>query len=454
MAIKEMLELNTGEINEVTELLKVFSDRNGKYVWKKSELVAETVTNPVIHLQQNGINVDVTSNDVDVTKLTDEFFDGFYLTVGNVGVYCFEYSNGQLTYWNHNENWSKTCYYDASICQLVFTENLDYKYDATYNGSKTYYVPSNAEYVIADELSYPNYGKQDEYWYELLKPYSGNNPLTIGENGATIPANTLLETALQIVNGVQAGIPLLAPLTKWSIRTINNGSTLKASDAEIQHGLGVLPRIIIVSQSVYSSMNNTIRYAIMMDSQASYDNRSGNCSGILHYWFIGGASNTEISVTTTASTFRMNQGGIYYERNCEYTILALAQKGEPMDYYYKQINNGVVTLYGCPTKPDSVAEEDFITKEKYEELRIKFSDAPEDTFESVYYFDWETETYLPRERTHDEVIDWYVQIVSIGTVALEDIPEEYKSEVEERLPKTEPSTEQELIEKLIKEVNA
>lgn len=175
-------------------------------------------------------------------------------------------------------------------------------------------------FVVADD---ENAYSGNELYNQLIA-YTGANPLTIGENGVTIPANTILETALQILNGVQAGIPLPAPLTKWSIRTINNGSTLKASSAEIQHGLDVLPRIIIVSQSVYSSMNNTIRYAIMMDSQASYDNRSGNCSGILHYWFIGGASNTEISATTTASTFRMNQDGIYYERNCEYTILALA----------------------------------------------------------------------------------------------------------------------------------
>ena len=122
-----------------------------------------------------------------------------------------------------------------------------------------------------------------------------------------------------------------------------------------------------------------------------------------------------------------------------------------MNYYYKQIVDGVVMLYGCPTKPDSIAEEDFITKEKYEELRVKFSEAPEDTFESVYYFDWETETYLPRPRTHEEVIDWYVQIILIGTVALDEIPQEYRAEVEARMPISE---EQQWVNDIIAEVLA
>ena len=122
------------------------------------------------------------------------------------------------------------------------------------------------------------------------------------------------------------------------------------------------------------------------------------------------------------------------------------------NFYYKSIDeNGVVTLHGCNRKPDPVPEEDVITYEKCEELRKKFLDKPVDTFESVYYFDWETETYLPRERTHDEVIDWYVQIVSIGTVTLDEIPQEYRAEVEARMPISE---EQQWVNDIIAEVLA
>ena len=123
-----------------------------------------------------------------------------------------------------------------------------------------------------------------------------------------------------------------------------------------------------------------------------------------------------------------------------------------MNCHYKQIDeNGVVTLHGCNAKPDLVPEEDIISYKKYEKLRAKFADAPENTFESVYYFDWETETYLPRERTHEEVIDWYVQIILIGTVTLDEIPQEYRAEVEARMPISE---EQQWVNDIIAEVLA
>ena len=121
-----------------------------------------------------------------------------------------------------------------------------------------------------------------------------------------------------------------------------------------------------------------------------------------------------------------------------------------MNYYYKTINDGVVTLNGCNVKPDSIPEEDFISPKKYEELCAKFREAPENTYESVYYFDWETETYLPRERTEAEKVDWFVQVVQIGTVKLEDVPAEYKTEVESRLPVSE---EQKLVDSIVAEVS-
>jgi hypothetical protein len=103
--------------------------------------------------------------------------------------------------------------------------------------------------------------------------------------------------------------------------------------------------------------------------------------------------------------------------------------------YYKQVENGIITMIGSgPSIGDWQTE---ITPAKYAELDDKFKNSPEDTFESIYYFDDATETYLPRERTEEEKVDWYVQIVQAGTVALEDIPEEYRAEVEKRLPVSE-----------------
>ena len=78
-----------------------------------------------------------------------------------------------------------------------------------------------------------------------------------------------------------------------------------------------------------------------------------------------------------------------------------------------------------------------ISKEECESLLVTIQNKPIDTFESVYELK-ESGMYEARERTHEEVIDWYVQIVLIGTITLEDVPEEYRSEVESLLTPVEP----------------
>ena len=116
--------------------------------------------------------------------------------------------------------------------------------------------------------------------------------------------------------------------------------------------------------------------------------------------------------------------------------------------YYKVIVNGIITMIGSGSAVHESQTE--ITKEEYDSLMAVINDRPVDTFESVYELK-ESGMYEPRERTHDEVIDWYVQIVSIGTVALEDIPQEYRAEVEARMPISE---EQQWVNDIIAEVLA
>lgn len=102
--------------------------------------------------------------------------------------------------------------------------------------------------------------------------------------------------------------------------------------------------------------------------------------------------------------------------------------------YYKTIENGIITMIGSGSSVhESQAE---ITKEEYDSLMEVIKDRPVDTFEYVYELK-ETGMYEPRERTHEEVIDWYVQIILIGTVTLDEIPQEYRAEVEAKMPVSE-----------------
>ena len=116
--------------------------------------------------------------------------------------------------------------------------------------------------------------------------------------------------------------------------------------------------------------------------------------------------------------------------------------------YYKAIVNGIITMIGSGSAVHESQTE--ITKEEYDSLMAVINDRPVDTFESVYELK-ESGMYEPRERTHDEIIDWYVQIVSIGTVTLDEIPQEYRAEVEARMPISE---EQQWVNDIIAEVLA
>ena len=105
--------------------------------------------------------------------------------------------------------------------------------------------------------------------------------------------------------------------------------------------------------------------------------------------------------------------------------------------YYKIVENGYITQIGSPNVPSNGEE---ITEEKHTELSNTIKARPEDTLESVYRLSNETETYIPCERTHEETVDWYVHAVSSGEMTLDEVPTEYQSEVESKLPTpTEPT---------------
>ena len=104
--------------------------------------------------------------------------------------------------------------------------------------------------------------------------------------------------------------------------------------------------------------------------------------------------------------------------------------------YYKVIKNETVVQFG--EQPNNIIPSFAIeiTPEEYERLIFTFNNRPVDTFESVYELK-ESGVYEPRPRTHEEVIDWYVQIIQLGTVTLDEIPQEYRAEVEDKLPVSE-----------------
>jgi hypothetical protein len=156
-------------------------------------------------------------------------------------------------------------------------------------------------YVTADdENSYPNGGMQDGYWYELVKegiPYTGVNPLTIGEAGATIPANTLLEEALQILNGVEAGVDLsISGYSKMAVDYITFSSRLSAIMNGVTHSLGVTPKM-----GLLMARKNLLSVEI-----------GGNAS--IFHALVSRAGGGQDTCMKSAITYRTGNGYEYYDR--------------------------------------------------------------------------------------------------------------------------------------------
>lgn len=121
--------------------------------------------------------------------------------------------------------------------------------------------------------------------------------------------------------------------------------------------------------------------------------------------------------------------------------------------FYKIVENGQVAQIGSPNMPNGAIE---ITEEKYNQLMAVIRNHPSDTLETKYYLSAETETYVGRETTHEEKVDWYAAAVLSEEMTIDDVPEEFKEEVAARLPQPEVAahTLDEYADLLAKEVSA
>lgn len=103
-----------------------------------------------------------------------------------------------------------------------------------------------------------------------------------------------------------------------------------------------------------------------------------------------------------------------------------------MTYYYKEVIDGIITMFGSMSRPTEIYED--ISEEKYKELEEKKQNKPSNTLDVKYVLDNETEEYIEVETTHDEKVMWYVSAITDGTMTIDDVPEEFKSDVQALLP--------------------
>lgn len=100
--------------------------------------------------------------------------------------------------------------------------------------------------------------------------------------------------------------------------------------------------------------------------------------------------------------------------------------------FYKVIDNGVIiSLHQSAAQPPNGEQ---ITNEKYNELLATIRSRPEDTLTSIYKFMNASEQYEPFARSHEQTVDWYYTQVMMEQMTIDDVPEDYRAEVQAKLP--------------------
>ena len=119
--------------------------------------------------------------------------------------------------------------------------------------------------------------------------------------------------------------------------------------------------------------------------------------------------------------------------------------------HYKYIENGIIVYLGESNRIPTGGVE--ITSEEKAQLEAVIASKPADTLESVYRLFAETMQYEPFARIHEETVQWYVEQVNSG-MALDEVPEDYRAEVEAQVNPTEPDPEQAVVDSIMQEVSS
>lgn len=120
----------------------------------------------------------------------------------------------------------------------------------------------------------------------------------------------------------------------------------------------------------------------------------------------------------------------------ELNTLSLLWHRKDKAMLYKYIENGIIVYIGESNRIPSNGVE--ITPEEKANLEAVIASKPADTLESVYRLSAETEQYEPFARTHEETVEWYVENINSGEMTLEEVPDDYRAEVEAQI-QPEPS---------------
>lgn len=212
MAIKEIFESVTDKIDLATELLSELSDREGKYVWAKCE-PGTTITVTQITESKNPTIMQLASDDVDLSTYTAADLVGlgstWYNSTTNSTYYftetTFQMGSSAFTYT-----------YDPTTAQVALAVGM--------GGGRTFnpitIPPTVIEFVVSDDITaYPDKGKLDGYWYELVEFSTDGSSLSIDYGTVTVSASGQSSITINHKLGITPSKVYLVPSTFTTDKT-------------------------------------------------------------------------------------------------------------------------------------------------------------------------------------------------------------------------------------------
>ena len=264
-------------------------EAEGLYVWKKY-IQNGTAALDFSIVEKSPLVLTVSSNEVDLSTVTNEFFAGcsgtYTITTGTKN---YEFGANTLTM----DGVAYDFTYDPSTKQI--SSNGGNTFLRNWSSTTANIPPTLVDYVVSDDANaYPDGGTQEGYWYERVEGYSADEVLT----------------------------PEMFGCTKMAVDTFTYSSRKVASSVTQTHTLGKTPKMAIVMAEEVSANNDLYVFFTSNPLQASGTRDNSTLASHKTNTY---ASCSAFKSTLTETAYNVvGATSVYFQAGVEYTLITMA----------------------------------------------------------------------------------------------------------------------------------